>query len=93
MYIHHYTLVFKPAFCWSNVHFEFQMPFLINIINTLVEVSPTPLVAKPETIAITRQRLVNFKIQNKNYLIAFLFLRPTSQDNQLPHNLACWDFN
>ena len=59
MYAHHYTLVFKPAFCWSNVHFEFRMPFLINITNTLVELSPTPLVAKFETITTTRQGLVN----------------------------------
>ena len=73
MYIHHYALVFKPAFCWSNVHFEFQIPFHINIINTLVELSPTSLVAKPKTIAITRQTLVNLEIQNKNYVIAFLF--------------------
>ena len=69
------------------------MPFLISIINTLVELSPTSLVAKPETIAIIRQRLVNLEIQNMNYVIAFLFLRLTSQDCQLPRNLACWGFN
>ena len=61
------------CYIWSNVHFEFRMPFLRNTINILVELSPTPLVAKPETIITTRQRLVNLEIQNKKYVIAFCF--------------------
>ena len=49
------------------------MPFPINVINTLVELSHTPLVDKPETATTTRQRQVNLNIQNKNYVIAFCF--------------------